>query len=583
MDGLESIQRLLILYGSQTGNAQDVAERISREARLMLFSPVVLPMDAYPMQHLPQERYVVFVAATTGQGDPPDNMRRFWKLLLRKSLPATALIGMQYAVFGLGDSGYVKFNVAAKKLDRRLVALGAKPLLERGLGDDQHPSGYESALDPWLQQLWVSLREQCPLPQGVTQPVLDEAAMLQLGPAKYTRVTSPDHFQDTRHIEFDIRRSGLEQYQPGDLLAVFPRTPPADVEAALVRLGLNGDALVRIEAANQAYGVGGSQQQQQQTISRAVCEAPVRAVLQEPPPRRYLFQVLSHFTSDSMQQERLRYFASAEGRDDLYRYNQRERRSLLEVLQDFSAAAPPLERLLECAPLLSPRLFSLASAPAAHPGRAAILMAVVRWVTPTKRLRKGLLSNWLASLQPAEAASDGGGCSSSGRGKQMADCADPADPDCAVHMPAANGGVHPEGQQRSQQRHHVCVPVWVERGALRLPPSHGTPLLLVGPGTGVAPFRGGDDGGSDHSVQADGASKVYVTNKLREHGELVWQLLSEGGAWVYVSGSAEKMPAGVEAAFQDVAVQHGRLTVEAAQKFVRQLELTGRYHVEAWS
>lgn len=122
---------------------QDVAERVAREAQLLLYSPVTMPMDSYPIQQLPEEQFVVFITATTGQvcqgrsflysthtaastpqhahhpvvvvcsqGDPPDNMRRFWKLLLRKSLPPTILSGTNYAVFGLGDSGYVKYNVS---------------------------------------------------------------------------------------------------------------------------------------------------------------------------------------------------------------------------------------------------------------------------------------------------------------------------------------------------------------------------------------------------------------------------------------------------------------------------------------
>jgi sulfite reductase alpha subunit-like flavoprotein len=80
-----------------------------------------------------------------------------------------------------------------------------------------------------------------------------------------------------------------------------------------------------------------------------------------------------------------------------------------------------------------------------------------------------------------------------------------------------------------------------------------------------------------------GGSRIYVTHKLREHGAMVWKLLAEQGAWVYVSGSAEKMPAAVVAALEGIAVQHGGLSKEAAAKYIRQLELTGRYFVEAWS
>lgn len=76
---------------------------------------------------------------------------------------------------------------------------------------------------------------------------------------------------------------------------------------------------------------------------------------------------------------------------------------------------------------------------------------------------------------------------------------------------------------------------------------------------------------------------MYVQQRIREHGALVWRLLSQQGAAVYVSGSAQKMPAGVAAAFEDVAAQHGGLSKEEAGRYVRQLELTGRYRVEAWS
>lgn len=67
------------------------------------------------------------------------------------------------------SAGYLNYNTVAKKLDRRLVALGATPVCERGLGDDQHPNGYEAALDPWLRNLWTNLRRHSPLPQGLTE------------------------------------------------------------------------------------------------------------------------------------------------------------------------------------------------------------------------------------------------------------------------------------------------------------------------------------------------------------------------------------------------------------------------------
>ena len=158
---------LLVLYGSETGNARDVAERIAREAardgggHTMTRRPRrrvhCLPMDSFEVTQLPTAPLIVCVCSTTGQGDPPANMRQFWRFLLRKSLPPDSLADVKFAVFGLGDSHYQKYNVAAKKLHRRMRALGAVELVGLGLGDDQHPTGYEATLDPWLDELWRSL------------------------------------------------------------------------------------------------------------------------------------------------------------------------------------------------------------------------------------------------------------------------------------------------------------------------------------------------------------------------------------------------------------------------------------------
>lgn len=150
-------RRLLVLYGSETGNSQDVAERVVRESKLRHYSPVLMAMESYDVRLLPSERLVIFVASTTGQGDEPRNMKSFWRFLLRRSLTASALAKLSFAVFGLGDSGYQKYNVTAKKLFRRMQGLGAIAVHSLGLGDDQHPLGYDGSLTPWLSGLWSNL------------------------------------------------------------------------------------------------------------------------------------------------------------------------------------------------------------------------------------------------------------------------------------------------------------------------------------------------------------------------------------------------------------------------------------------
>ncbi|TWW66953.1 NADPH-dependent diflavin oxidoreductase 1 [Takifugu flavidus] len=133
---------LQVLYGSQTGSAQDTAHRVARQARRKQIQVQVLPLDSYNVANLISETLVVFVCATTGQGDPPDNMKNFWRFIFKKSLPLGSLSQLDCAVLGLGDSSYAKFNFVAKKLYKRLVQLGASMLLPVGLADDQHHLGF---------------------------------------------------------------------------------------------------------------------------------------------------------------------------------------------------------------------------------------------------------------------------------------------------------------------------------------------------------------------------------------------------------------------------------------------------------
>ncbi|KAK9839678.1 hypothetical protein WJX81_005476 [Elliptochloris bilobata] len=648
--------QLLVLFGSQTGNAQDVAERVAREAKRRHFAPCVMAMDAYSVAALPAEGLVIFVASTTGQGELPDNMKHFWRFLLRKSLPPDSLASTTYAVFGLGDSGYAHYNVAAKKLDRRLAALGARAALERGLGDDQAPAGYEAVLDAWLPRLWVALRTAAPLPPGLSDPAEGDAATelvprytvtflprskgRDLGPAAAPSATAPvssgraaaelaeaaeaarafaaveaaatgvprfpgddlpacshgpwrpfvapllanerltaaGHEQDTRLLSLGLRGSGLA-YASGDLAAILPAQAcillrarvqaPAEVSALLARLGLSEDDVVRVEVNGCAPG-GAAAEVRLGALVAGVLDVAGGS------PRRFFFEVLARFASEPREAERLAYLFSPGGRDDLARYNQREGRTLLEVLRDFPGAAPPLAWLLQVGPRLQPRRFSIASSLSAHPDQAHVLAAVVEYRTPHKRLKRGVATGWLGRLLP-----------------------------------------HPTLPQ---------VPVWVERGVLRLPP-HQVPLVLVGPGTGVAPFRAflqeraaaaaaGEavapsllffgcrreaadfyfrdewpalaaagalaPDGLVTAFSRDQPAKVYVGQRIREHGARVWALLQQG-AVVFVSGAAQRMPQDVAAAFQAVATEHGGLAPADAARYVRQLALLQRYFVEAWS
>ena len=332
---------LLILYGSQTGCAQEVAERIGWEGRRRHFNVRVAGMDEYDVLGLPCEPLVVLCASTTGQGDAPDNMRAFWAFLLRRSLGADSLSGTTFAVFGLGDSGYAKYNAVAKRLDRRLEMLGAARLVPLGLGDDQARAGYDQALDPWLSALWDAALGLMPLPAGAVidtsdtlppsrycvTPLPRDAPLSAHAPAlphapempsarrpfmarivEDQLLTAPGIDREVRHFELDLAGSGLA-YQPGDIVAVQPRNAPALVRAFAELCGLDLDARVLL-AANPVAAAAG------EVVPEPMCgwgTVTVRDILERhldfmATPRRRFFEVLRHFCPEPLLQERIAGF-----------------------------------------------------------------------------------------------------------------------------------------------------------------------------------------------------------------------------------------------------------------------------------
>ncbi|XP_040601199.1 NADPH-dependent diflavin oxidoreductase 1 isoform X4 [Mesocricetus auratus] len=464
------VPQLLVLFGSQTGTAQDEAERLAREARRRRLGCRVQALDSYAVANLIREPLVVFVCATTGQGDPPDNMKNFWRFIFRKSLLSTSLCQMDFAVLGLGDSSYAKFNFVAKKLHRRLLQLGGNALLPPCLGDDQHELGPDAAIDPWLEDLWKKILGLYPvpldfpeIPRGVPLPSKFIFQFLQEVPSvgaeelntassapqrppselqpflapvvTNQRVTGPQHFQDVRLIEFDITDSSIS-YAAGDVVFIMPSNSETHTQQFCQLLCLDPKQLFMLKAREPGvpYPPGLPQPcTVWQLVSQYLDIASV--------PRRSFFELLACLSPHGLEREKLLEFSSARGQEELWEYCNRPRRTILEVLCDFphTAAAIPPDYLLDLIPRIRPRAFSIASSLLAHPRRLQILVAVVQYRTRLKEPRRGLCSSWLASLNPEQGL--------------------------------------------------VQVPLWVRPGSLVFPETPNTPIIMVGPGTGVAPFR----------------------------------------------------------------------------------------------
>lgn len=156
-------KKCTIIYATESGTSQEVAEKLSRDLVLYEIKPRLIDVTNYNKLELPMEKIVIFVLSTTGHGEVPDPMKPLWNFLLIKSLPSNSLANTKFAILGLGDSSYTTYNFAAKKLYQRLQSIGGTPLLRRGDADDQHDLGIDYEVEKWSQELISKLLTIYPL------------------------------------------------------------------------------------------------------------------------------------------------------------------------------------------------------------------------------------------------------------------------------------------------------------------------------------------------------------------------------------------------------------------------------------
>ncbi|KAF8529095.1 riboflavin synthase domain-like protein [Hysterangium stoloniferum] len=610
-DDSESGRRILILYATETGNAYDVSQQISREAKRRHFKVTLASMDEYPIVDFVTESLVIFVVSTTGSGVEPRSMTPFWKMLLRSDLPSDLLEYMEYAVFGLGDTAYEKFCWAAKKLVRRLESLGAKEICPRGEGDEQHSFGLEGGLDPWIETLFATLLTLYPLPpeENVLPPGQLRTSRVSISPLEgpkhlpdlrlvkspekrqwatlniNKRITSPDWYQDVRHLEFDL--DSEVEYQPGDIAVIYPEAPAEDVDEILIRMGWanEGDESLHIVAKPggmpilltwfwtiNAYCILSSEQPLPPHVPPILTLRDIftKYVDINAVPRRSFFDLLRHFADDDLEKGKLDEFCTLEGQEDLYDYCQRVRRTIREVIAEFRSVKVPREYIFDLFPPLRPRQFSIASSSKVHPSQIQLCVAIVQYKTKLKALRRGVCTTYLSSL--------------------------------------------PKGSR---------ILIEFQKGLIQPPPDITTPIICVGPGTGIAPMRamieqriyhGAEDNtlyfGCRSAVKdqhyrtewedrmrvgtlryrlscsrdgEEGKAKIYVQDLLEQDVESVWEILNNRKGYLYISGSSNKMPIAVKKAVEQSAISVGGLSEVQAQAFISRLEREARLFEECWS
>jgi sulfite reductase (NADPH) flavoprotein alpha-component len=547
-------KEVTILYGSQTGNAQRLAEKAGQALEERGFKITVSAMNNFKPNKLKKVKNLLIVVSTYGEGEPPDNALQFHEFLYSKRAPK--LDGLQFSVLALGDSSYEFFCKTGKDFDTRLEELGGTRLYPRFDCDVD----FEQPAAEWLDGVLMSLSEN----EGESQPRV--LAVTQAAPAEahaqtkveYSR-TNPFHAEvleninlngrgsnkETRHLELLLEGSGLT-YEPGDSLGIYPKNDPELVDLLLSELKWNPEETVTI---NKEGDAGSLKEALLSTFEITVLSKKLVKDAAELSANAQLRDLVSPGNEEKLK-------AYIDGRD------------LLDLVRDFGPWGNSAQEFVSILRKMPPRLYSISSSMKANPDEVHLTIGAVRYETHGRK-RKGVCSTYVADrLQPGD-----------------------------------------------------TVPIFIQKNSnFKLPENPEAPVIMVGPGTGVAPFRSfmqereetGAEGkawmffGDQHFVtdflyqtewqkwlkegvltrmdvafSRDQNEKVYVQHRMLEHSKELFEWLQEG-AYFYVCGDKKHMAKDVHETLLAIIEKEGGMSREQAEEYVAEMKNQNRYQREVY-
>lgn len=538
---------ITLLSASQTGNARRLAEQLRDDLLAAKLNVNLVNAGDYKFKQIAQEKLLIVVTSTQGEGEPPEEAVALHRFLMSKKAPK--LEATAFAVFGLGDTSYEFFSQAGKDFDNKLGELGGERLLARVDADVE----YAAEAEAWRKQIVEILKARVPdatpaqamsnvagsVNEVFSTPYTKEAP-LTASLAVNQKITGRGSDKDVRHIEIDLGDAGL-RYRPGDALGVWYENDPALVEELVGLVWLKGDESVQVNELTLPLAEALQKHFELTVNTPQIVEQYGRLCRDE-----RLLALLSEKT-------KLQYYAQNTPIVDMVR----------QAPVELSA-----EQLIALLRPLTPRLYSIASSQAESETEVHITVGAVRYEVDD-RARAGGASSYLADR------------------------------------------LEEDGEIR----------VFIEHNDnFRLPANPDTPVIMIGPGTGIAPFRAfmqqrDNDGatgknwlffGNPHFTEdflyqvewqryvkdglltnidlawsRDQLHKVYVQDKIRARGAEVWRWIEEG-AHIYVCGDANRMAKDVEQALLEVVAEYGGMDMETADEFLSELRIERRYQRDVY-
>ena len=537
-----SAGKLTVLYGTESGNTEALADRAVKDAKKRGFKAVMKNMADISPADLAKEENLLVIVSTWGDGEAPETAVGFHKEFMTADLK---LDGLRFAVCGLGDTSYEKFCEIGKQFDARLEQMGGKRVAPRADCDVD----YEDTYTAWFASAMTAL---APTATVVAAQVAAVAGSEEFGkknpfPSEVNEnilLNGEGSAKETVHVELSLEGSGMV-YEPGDALAVQPTNCPHMVKDVLNAAKLNGTEEIEVKGAGKKL------------LADALREDFDITALS-----KVVLKKLAEVTGSAMLGELL----AEDANDKLRAYI--EGREIIDALIDFAPNGLSAEALTGIFRKLPIRLYSIASSLLAHPEEVHLTVAAVRYETHG-RSRKGVCSTYLSDV--------------------------------------AKSGTN--------------VAVFVQPNKnFRLPADGSTPIIMVGPGTGVAPFRAfvehraalGSTGKNwlffgdqrytydflyqlewqdflkngqltklDLAFSRDQPEKVYVQDKMVEKGAELYAWLEEG-AHFYVCGDANRMAADVHEALISIVENFGSKSREEAETYVENLKKSKRYQRDVY-